>query len=116
MSAKFGKKLTALTHFLIHGVSFHRSSASLDAFLSSGQNKRRPAVIFPDSARDNPGNTLMYEEMCQCSKLFTKFGGHPMAAGLTLPEENIDEFREQMNAHCPFTVEQLQPKVQDALS
>ena len=53
----------------------------------------------------------MYEEMCQCSKLFTKFGGHPMAAGLTLPEENIDEFREQMNAHCPFTVEQLQPKV-----
>ena len=53
----------------------------------------------------------MYEEMCQCSKLFTKFGGHPMAAGLTIPEENIDEFREQMNAHCPFTVEQLQPKV-----
>lgn len=53
----------------------------------------------------------MYEEMCQCSKLFTKFGGHPMAAGLTLPEENIDEFREQMNAHCPLTVEQLQPKV-----
>lgn len=53
----------------------------------------------------------MYEEMCQCSKLFTKFGGHPMAAGLTLLEENIDEFREQMNAHCPLTVEQLQPKV-----
>lgn len=53
----------------------------------------------------------MYEEMCQCSKLLTKFGGHPMAAGLTLPEENIDEFREQMNAHCPLTVEQLQPKV-----
>lgn len=53
----------------------------------------------------------MYEEMCRCSKLFTKFGGHPMAAGLTLPEENINEFREQMNRNCPLTIEQLQPKV-----
>ncbi len=53
----------------------------------------------------------MYEEMCRCSSLFTKFGGHPMAAGLSLPEENIDVFREQMNRNCPLTVEQLQPKV-----
>lgn len=53
----------------------------------------------------------MYEEMCRCSSLFTKFGGHPMAAGLSLPEENIDAFREQMNRNCPLTVEQLQPKV-----
>lgn len=34
-----------------------------------------------------------------------------MAAGLSLPEENIDAFREQMNRNCPLTVEQLQPKV-----
>lgn len=53
----------------------------------------------------------MYEEMCRCSSLFTKFGGHPMAAGLSLPEENIDAFREQMNRNCPLTVEQLRPKV-----
>ena len=53
----------------------------------------------------------MYEEMCRCSSLFTKFGGLPMAAGLSLPEENIDAFREQMNRNCPLTVEQLQPKV-----
>ena len=53
----------------------------------------------------------MYDEMCRCSSLFTKFGGHPMAAGLSLPEENIDVFREQMNRNCPLTVEQLQPKV-----
>ncbi len=53
----------------------------------------------------------MYEEMCRCSSLLTKFGGHPMAAGLSLPEENIDAFREQMNRNCPLTVEQLQPKV-----
>lgn len=40
----------------------------------------------------------MYEEMCKCQELFTKFGGHPMAAGLSLPEENIKAFREKINA------------------
>ena len=39
----------------------------------------------------------MYEEMCKCQELFTKFGGHPMAAGLSLPEENVDAFRKKMN-------------------
>jgi single-stranded-DNA-specific exonuclease len=49
--------------------------------------------------------------MCKCSDLFTRFGGHPMAAGLSLPEENIPLFRERINACCPCTVEQLEPKV-----
>lgn len=40
----------------------------------------------------------MYEEMCKCQELFTKFGGHPMAAGLSMPEENVDIFRERINA------------------
>ena len=39
----------------------------------------------------------MYEEMCKCQELFTKFGGHPMAAGLSLPEENVSLFRERIN-------------------
>ena len=34
-----------------------------------------------------------------------------MAAGLSLPEENVEEFRRQMNENCPFSVDQLQPKV-----
>lgn len=53
----------------------------------------------------------MYEQMCQCSGLFTKFGGHPMAAGLSLPEENIEAFREQINRNCPLSVEEMQPKI-----
>ena len=40
----------------------------------------------------------MYEEMCKCQELFTKFGGHPMAAGVSLKEENVDLFREKINA------------------
>ena len=42
-------------------------------------------------------NYDMYEEMSKCKALFTKFGGHKMAAGLSLPEENIEVFRRQMN-------------------
>lgn len=39
----------------------------------------------------------MYEEMCKCQDLFTKFGGHPMAAGVSLPEENVELFRKKIN-------------------
>lgn len=53
----------------------------------------------------------MYEEMCKCGTLLSKFGGHPMAAGLSLPEEKVDEFRKQMNENCSLSVEQLEEKV-----
>ena len=53
----------------------------------------------------------MYEEMCKCQELFTKFGGHPMAAGLSLPIENIDVFRQKMNALATLTEEELIPKI-----
>lgn len=49
----------------------------------------------------------MYEQMCKCSNLLTKFGGHPMAAGLLLPEENVELFRKQMNENCPFRAEEI---------
>lgn len=49
----------------------------------------------------------MYEEMCKCSELFTKFGGHPMAAGLSLEEENVEIFREKINSCCSLTKEDL---------
>lgn len=49
----------------------------------------------------------MYEQMCKCSDLLTKFGGHPMAAGLSLPEENVEAFRKKMNENCPFRAEEM---------
>ena len=39
----------------------------------------------------------MFQELCKVSGLFTKFGGHPMAAGLSLPEENVERFRKEIN-------------------
>lgn len=53
----------------------------------------------------------MYEELCKCQELFTKFGGHPMAAGLSLPEANVELFREKINACCGLTEEDFIPKI-----
>ena len=53
----------------------------------------------------------MYEEMCKCQELFSKFGGHPMAAGLSLPLENIAIFREKINAVCTLTEADLTEKI-----
>lgn len=53
----------------------------------------------------------MYEELCKCQELFTKFGGHPMAAGLSLPEANVEIFREKINTCCGLTEEDFIPKI-----
>ncbi len=53
----------------------------------------------------------MFEEMSECKELFTKFGGHKMAAGLSLPEENVERFRTRINELASLTEDDLQPKV-----
>jgi single-stranded-DNA-specific exonuclease len=53
----------------------------------------------------------MFEELVKCSDLFTKFGGHPMAAGLSLPIEKIDEMRNRMNENAKLTEADFVAKV-----
>lgn len=53
----------------------------------------------------------MYEELCKCRKYFTKFGGHPMAAGISLKEEDVDAFRTTINQDCELTEEDFIPKI-----
>ncbi len=53
----------------------------------------------------------MYEELVRCSDLLTKFGGHPMAAGLSLEEKNVPVFRKKLNELCTLTEEDLVKKV-----
>lgn len=53
----------------------------------------------------------MFAQMCKCRALFTKFGGHKLAAGLSLEEGNVQRFRETINALCDLTEEDLQEKV-----
>ncbi len=56
-------------------------------------------------------NYSMYDEMCKCRELFTKFGGHPMAAGLSLEEKNVDLFRKKINELSPLTAGDLVQKI-----
>ena len=53
----------------------------------------------------------MYEELCKCKELFTKFGGHPMAAGVSLPEDNLELFHEMINRECTLTEQDFIPKI-----
>jgi single-stranded-DNA-specific exonuclease len=53
----------------------------------------------------------MFEQLIKCKDLLEKFGGHPMAAGLSLKEQNIELFRNQLNANCTLTDEDLNPKI-----
>lgn len=53
----------------------------------------------------------MFEEMCRCRALFTKFGGHKLAAGLSLEEGNVERFREVINELAELSDEDLLPKV-----
>ena len=49
----------------------------------------------------------MFEEMSKCKELYTKYGGHPMAAGVSMPEEHVEKFRERLNELCTLTEKDL---------
>lgn len=54
----------------------------------------------------------MYEEMSVCKDLFTRYGGHKKAAGLSLPdEESVESFRRRLNENCKLTMEDLEEKL-----
>lgn len=73
----------------------------------------RPVFILTDGeeAVKGSGRSIetysMFEEMTKCKELFIKYGGHPMAAGLSIPKEFVDTFRQQLNAMCQLTKEEL---------
>ena len=53
----------------------------------------------------------MYDELTKCKELFTKYGGHKLAAGLSLDEENVPELRRRLNENCNLTEEDFEEKV-----
>lgn len=53
----------------------------------------------------------MFEELVKCGDLLDQYGGHPMAAGLSLPEENVSLLRKRLNEQCTLKEEDLIPKV-----
>lgn len=53
----------------------------------------------------------MYEQMSLCKQLFTRYGGHKMAAGLSMPEKNMEEFRKTLNVNCNLSDEDFVEKI-----
>ncbi|QAT41678.1 single-stranded-DNA-specific exonuclease RecJ [Clostridium sp. JN-9] len=66
--------------------------------------------IVKGSARSIEGYNI-FEELSKCKKLFLRFGGHPMAAGVTLLPENVDILRKQLNSNCCLTSDDLLKKI-----
>ena len=81
------------------------------------QNYHKPAFVLTNGEKSAKGSGRsiesysMYEELVKCADLMVQFGGHPMAAGLSIEEENIEKFRRQLNENCTLTEEDLRPKV-----
>ncbi len=53
----------------------------------------------------------MFDEMNKCRDMFLKFGGHPLAAGLSMEESKVEPFRKKINELSALTEEQLKEKI-----
>lgn len=94
----------------------HESLAGIVA----GRIKERyykPVFVLTDACEGVKGSGRsidtysMYEELNKCGSLLLKYGGHPLAAGLTLKRENIDVLRRKLNENCTLNEEDLTEKV-----
>jgi single-stranded-DNA-specific exonuclease len=81
------------------------------------ENYNKPVIVFTDSegCAKGSGRSIeaynMFEELSKFKQLYIKFGGHPMAAGLSLPKENIAVLRENLNNETILTEEDLVSKI-----
>ena len=77
----------------------------------------KPVFVLTKSSKGVKGSGRsieaysMYEELVKCRDLLTQFGGHPMAAGLSMEEKNVEAFRRRLNENCTLTEQELIPKI-----
>ena len=79
----------------------------------------RPVLVFTDASEEGQikasGRSIddydMFTELSAFRSLFLRFGGHKMAAGLTMEKKNLETLRDGLNARCTLTQTQLMPLV-----
>ena len=77
----------------------------------------RPVFVLTKGAEGLKGSGRsietwhMYEGLNRVKHLLSKFGGHKMAAGLSMPEENLEQFRKEINEKSGLTPEDLNEKI-----
>ncbi len=107
---------------VIYLPGIHESIAGLVAGkLKERLNRPVFAVVDGEDGLKGSGRSIpaysMFSEMCRASELFSKFGGHPMAAGFSLAdsglgaEATVERFRKRMNELCELSEEQLRREV-----
>ena len=73
----------------------------------------RPTIVITDSEDGAKGSGRsipaynMFEELSAVKDIFTKFGGHPMAAGISLDRDRVAELRQRLNDNCRLSQEDL---------
>lgn len=78
---------------------------------------QKPAFVLTDGEESVKGSGRsietyhMFDALVEVKDLLLKFGGHPMAAGLSLPKEHVDEFRKRLNEQAGLTEEDFIRKV-----
>jgi len=102
--------------FVIYKEDVHESIAGIVA----GRIKDRynvPTIVLTKGKEMPKGSARsieeynLFEELLKCKDLLSKFGGHPMAAGLSLEEDKIQLLRAELNKNCNLTEEDIVPKV-----
>ena len=77
----------------------------------------RPTFILTNSGESVKGSGRsiegynMQRELCECKDILERFGGHPMAAGLTIAPQNIEELRKRLNNNCTLTEDEFTEKI-----
>lgn len=77
----------------------------------------KPSFVITDSENGAKGSGRsideyhMYSELSKCKELLTQFGGHPKAAGLSLPKENIEPLKSLLNEGCSLTEKDMTRKI-----
>lgn len=108
------KQLDSVVVFYDYGI--HESIAGIVA----GRLKEiffHPTIVLTkgDLGAKGSGRSIegynMFEELVKCQHLLERFGGHPMAAGLSLKEENISLLREELNKNCSLNKDDFVEKV-----
>ena len=77
----------------------------------------KPTFVLTDAEEGVKGSARsiesyhIYDEMTKCKQFFTKYGGHKMAAGLSMEEGNVEAFRKAINENCILTNEDFEEKI-----
>ncbi len=110
------KKLNEQKVLVIYLPDCHESLAGIIAGRIR-EKYHKPTFVLTQGEKNVKGSGRsietydMYEEMCKCKELFLKFGGHKMAAGLSLEESKVDYFSQRINELCELNELDFVPKI-----